>query len=142
MKGRILINRTDKIFYLFGWILYGLLALLSIIQHTTAFLLTDMPGNCSFRHVTGLFCPGCGGTHAIQALANGNLRDSFRYHPLILYTAACFAIFLILNTAAFGIRKKFPDKNFFVHFHVHYVYVGIGIIFLQWILKLSGFWWQ
>lgn len=123
-------NRVDKIFYAIGWGLFALLAAASLLQRNGVFTLTDIGMKCSFRHVTGLFCPGCGGTHAIMALAAGHLADSFLQHPLVPYTAACFAIFLVWNSAALLLRP-IP----YVHFHIRYVYVGIGIIFLQWFIK-------
>lgn len=138
-------NRTDKIFFALAWLLFGLLALAAVLQKTGLFSLTDIPAECSFRHVTGLYCPGCGGTHAIVALASGQLIRSFLYHPLVLYTAACFAIFTAWNSICCLYRlchKKrthaagpFRCFQHFAHFHILYVYVGIGIIFVQWIVK-------
>lgn len=131
-------NKTDNFFYITGWILYAMLAVLAILQYNHIFTLTDLPGTCSFRQATGLYCPGCGGTHAICALAGGKLLESFRYHPLVPYTAACFAIFLIINSIGLIAAKKRSASHrrpFLVHFHIAYVYVGIGIILLQWIVK-------
>lgn len=136
-------NRTDRIFYVIGWVLYSLLALTGILQTLDIFALTDIGMPCSFRQVTGLYCPGCGGTHALMALASGHLIESFCCHPLVPYTAACFAIFLLWNSIALMVQKikvrsKSPhllEKVPFVHFHIVFVYIGIGIIFLQWIVK-------
>jgi hypothetical protein len=126
-------NQTDKIFYFLGWILYIMLAAAAVLQKTGLFFLSDIPGKCSFRQVTGLYCPGCGGTHAIMALAGGHLIQSFLYHPLVPYTSLCFAVFLLWNSTATLFRKKhFP----YAHFHIAYVYAGIGILFLQWFVKL------
>lgn len=127
-------NHTDKIFFAIGGLLYGLLAITAILQKTDVFSLTEIPASCSFRHVTGLYCPGCGGTHAIVSLASGQVLDSFLYHPLVPYTAACFAIFLLWNSICLLIKNK-ADSVRFIHFHILYVYIGIGIIFLQWIVK-------
>lgn len=127
-------NRTDKFFYAFGWLLYALLAVLAFIQNTSIFRLTDIPMQCSFHQVTGMYCPGCGGTHAIMSLAAGDFIHSFLEHPLVLYTAACFALFLIWNTACL-LASKIHCTPHFVHFRFIYVYIGIGIIFLQWIIK-------
>jgi hypothetical protein len=39
---------------------------------------------CVFHHVTGLNCPGCGGTRAFFALVHGDLLRSIRYNPMTL----------------------------------------------------------
>lgn len=127
-------NRTDKFFYIFGWLLYALLAIIAFFQKTDIFRLTDIPAHCSFRQVTGLYCPGCGGTHAIMSLAAGHFIHSLFEHPLVLYTASCFAVFLLWNTACL-VAEKIHCTPHFVHFRFIYVYIGIGIIFLQWIVK-------
>lgn len=45
---------------------------------------------CLFHRLTGLYCPGCGGTRSIYALLTGQLLQSFYYHPIVLYTVVCF----------------------------------------------------
>jgi hypothetical protein len=37
---------------------------------------------CAFRWITGRPCPFCGLTHAVFALAHGNLAAALRYHAL------------------------------------------------------------
>jgi len=41
------------------------------------------PG-CPLRRLTGLYCPGCGGLRALQALARGHFVEAIRYNGLIL----------------------------------------------------------
>ena len=36
---------------------------------------------CGFRHLTGLPCPLCGGTHACAALAQGDLLAAWQANP-------------------------------------------------------------
>jgi hypothetical protein len=44
-------------------------------------LLLDTLGFCLVRHIFGIECPGCGMTHAVQAMLAGNPSASFRNHP-------------------------------------------------------------
>lgn len=50
---------------------------------------------CAFHSLTGLYCPGCGGTRAVRELLYGDLRMSFQYHPLVLYGAAVVLLELV-----------------------------------------------
>lgn len=45
-----------------------------------------------------LYCPGCGGTRAVIALAHGRLLRSFYYHPAVPVTAALAAVYMISQT--------------------------------------------
>ncbi|MGY0504877.1 DUF2752 domain-containing protein [Luteimonas sp. e5] len=38
---------------------------------------------CSFHALTGLWCPGCGGTRALHALAHGDVARALAYNPLV-----------------------------------------------------------
>lgn len=44
------------------------------------------PG-CGFRAVTGVPCPGCGGTHALAALGSGDFTAAWLSHPLLTVVA-------------------------------------------------------
>ena len=136
-------NQTDKIIYALGLAILGGLAVTGLLQVTGLFTLTDIGVPCTFRTVTGFYCPGCGGTHAVCALAVGHLWESVLYHPFVPYTAVCFLVFIVWNTIATAISrrnqrlfsKKGDGKVIFFHFHIAYVYVGLAILFLQWIIK-------
>ncbi len=41
------------------------------------------PG-CTFRRLTGLECPGCGGTRALRALISGEPWAALRHNPFII----------------------------------------------------------
>lgn len=148
-------NTIDRIFYFAGWMLYILLAAAALLQAADILILTDIGLPCSFRLLTGYFCPGCGGTHAITALAAGDLAASFLYHPFVPYTAFVFAVFVLWNTIALignyflsekathtKTQKRYRKKNIsrafpvpFLHFHVNFLYIGLAIIFIQWLVK-------
>lgn len=39
---------------------------------------------CVFHLLTGLQCPGCGGTRALHHLLHGRLAEAFRYNAMLL----------------------------------------------------------
>lgn len=71
---------------------------------------------CGLKSFFHLYCPGCGGTHALEELLQLHPIQSFLYNPLVLYMAGCllyyyvkFAVMLIKQhgNAFFTIRLSF-----------------------------------
>lgn len=54
---------------------------------------------CQFHALTGLYCPGCGGTRAVLCLLHGNLAAAFFYHPVVPYFFAIYLWFMASHTA-------------------------------------------
>lgn len=84
---------------------------------------------CLFYHLTGLYCPGCGGTRAIRYLLQGRFIKSVQYHPLVLYMAAVIWIEIMRWLRAK--KKKTPCQGYYEY----EVYAGIGIILVNWAVK-------
>lgn len=135
-------NQTDKIFYTVALVLMGGFILLAILQGTGTLLLTDLGFPCSFRLLSGYYCPGCGGTHAVCALAAGDLLTCAKEHAFVLYTAAGLSVFLLWNTFSTLYNRALQKTARPVvrllpvmHFYTAYIYIGISIILIQWIIK-------
>ena len=129
-------NSTDRIFYIMGLVLLGGLVMVEILAAAGVLTLTDLGFSCSFLSVTGLYCPGCGGTHAVCALAGGHLWQSFRYHPFVPYTGLLFLVFVVWNSLCTVVNKKTGGRKLpFFHFHTAWVYIGLAILLIQWIVK-------
>lgn len=86
---------------------------------------------CLFHLTTGLYCPACGGTRAVRALLRGNLKMSFQYHPIVLYMAAV----ILAEAASFVISKVTKNPRWYLGHETLFIYIGIGIIFVNWIFK-------
>lgn len=135
VEGEIL-KSIDKAFFIICLVLMVGLAVLAVLQSTGTLLLTDLGFPCSFRLVSGYYCPGCGGTHAVCALAAGDLITCAKEHAFVLYATFGIFIFLLWNTFSTIYNKKTGSAKIPVmHFYTAYIYVGIAIIFIQWIIK-------
>jgi hypothetical protein len=89
---------------------------------------------CSFRKISGLPCPGCGGTRAFYYLFQGDIRKSFLSHPVVLY--GIFAYFHFMGSYFY--RHHFPkagSEQREIHLEI-YIYIAVFIILLQWLVKI------
>ncbi|MCU1238280.1 MAG: hypothetical protein JWP63_6247 [Candidatus Solibacter sp.] len=75
----------------------GVILRVAAIAAAFAVLWTFTPPDlplCAFRWITGRACPLCGLTHAVFALAKGNIGAALHYHALsplaVLLIAAAF----------------------------------------------------
>lgn len=91
--------------------------------------LIHMP--CMFRLVTGLYCPGCGGTRAAKYLLTGQIGKSLQYHPLVLY----MAVVVILEVVSAWIARKTGKPERYLGHEKTFIYLGVGIILLNWVVK-------
>ena len=86
---------------------------------------------CIFRSVTGLYCPGCGLGHSVEALLSFHLPQALLYHPFFVYAAGFLLIYIVANAAGYVFaRRRFV-------FPIRGVFLWIGFIFLigNWILR-------
>lgn len=135
---------VNKVFYRIGIIFFIAASTIAILQNTGMIDLTAFLYPCLFHQLSGLYCPGCGGTRAVKALLEGELISCFLYYPFVFY---CFILYLLFMGSHTLERiqwkwqkhaKKSPHKNPFVRgldFNVIYVYLGILIILIQWMIK-------
>jgi len=65
----------------------------------------EMPP-CVFSTYLRIYCPGCGGTRAVEALLRGHLLESVWYHPIVLYTVLVFGGFMLTQgLERLGVRR-------------------------------------
>lgn len=121
----------EEIFYKLGKILFVIILVFAIAMWITDFEIISWLPKCEFLAVTGLYCPGCGGTRAVKCLLRGNLIRSFLYHPFVMYFAVGYTVFMVYEFC----KKHF--KIFHKVFPVEVVIcVGVGVLILQWIVKV------
>lgn len=84
---------------------------------------------CAFRALTGVACPSCGATRAVEALAGGNLLTAFSLNPLVVTGLLAFVIGGLL--APFWNRRvgRLPDLRGVVSVRVGLV----AVLFSNWV---------
>lgn len=91
----------------------------------------NFPYPCLFLSLSGFYCPGCGGTRALEALLHGKILLSLRYHPAVLYGAVIF--FGFMGTHTLEILQIGRARGW--KFHAWYLYAGIAIILGNWLVQ-------
>lgn len=86
---------------------------------------------CLFHTLTGLYCPGCGGTRAFKALIFGRPLLSFCYHPLVPYCAVA-AVWFFGSYILYWLTGK---EKYRVFLPARVIYVGIAIILINFLVK-------
>lgn len=109
---------------------------------------------CVFRGLTGLYCPGCGGTRSFIALLHGQFLRSLIYHPVVPYGAVLYLIYACRNLLALlaiafrrpGSSRRAKHLNAAagrwplkcargMAFHNGYLYGAVAIILVNWAVK-------
>ena len=74
---------------------------------TMEWLLSFLP-SCVFHSMTGLYCPGCGGTRAVLELMKGHVLQSLWYHPIVLYVVILYIRYLLEHIVRWISSGKYP----------------------------------
>ncbi|MBO4310642.1 MAG: DUF2752 domain-containing protein [Lachnospiraceae bacterium] len=86
---------------------------------------------CAVFKYLHIYCPGCGGTRSFNHFIHGNIIQSILCNPFVPYTYITYIVFMI-NTILVKTTKKIGFSSFPVTI---LIYAGIGILFLQWIIR-------
>ena len=98
---------------------YTLLILAILLPITVVFIylfMYDMndSGNalCSFRELTGLECPGCGGQRSIFFLLHGDILKALHYNAFFIIAAPFLSYFYYMAVRVYILGQKEQLKNF------------------------------
>lgn len=86
---------------------------------------------CVWWTVLGIYCPGCGGTRAFEALLQGHILQSLWYHPLVLYAAVLFGGFMLTHT----MERLHIWRIKGWKFHNWYLYGALAIVVINFLVK-------
>jgi hypothetical protein len=132
-KERTDINqKIENGFYITGWCFFAILLCCARWREQLSGILARYAMPCMFHAVTGLYCPGCGGTRAVFALLRGKLLTSFLYHPIVLYTVISGGWFMVSQTIE---RVSGRKRSWGMRFHEGYLWAALVIIVVQCLIK-------
>ena len=121
-------NDSDAVVYCIGLVSVFLVAAVYFIIRLSH-IIPDI--GCAFRRITGLYCPGCGGTRSFVYLIHGHIIKSLAYHPFVPYVFTIAIIFYVSQTVRF-ISK---GRTWAVHLGMPLIIPGAAIILLNWIVR-------
>lgn len=125
--------RVDTVFYNIGKVIWIPVFFAGIWFAQSGFAEFKDLFACDLQRISGLPCPGCGGTRAVYYLCLGNPVKSFMYHPAVLYGVFAYLHFMGLYFYRKHIAGTIENREILIP---NYMYVAIVVILLQWIVKI------
>ncbi|RDY32202.1 DUF2752 domain-containing protein [Lachnotalea glycerini] len=123
---------NDKMLYQIGLVLLILaLFTISLIYlfhiHYEIFLFP-----CLFHKLTGLYCPGCGGTRSVHALLHGHPLVSLQYNPIVVYCVCIYICYMFSNTIEILSKHKIKIG---MKYRDCYIMLGLILILIFFIIR-------
>lgn len=125
-------EKMDLYFYITGWIVVALIGAIAGIIYVCGTGWLEIVPPCAFHKITGLYCPGCGGTRAVFALCRGEIVRSIKFHPLVLYSVVCGGWFMISQSIQ---RISHNKIKIGMHFRDIYLWIALAIVIVNFIFK-------
>lgn len=119
-------------FYIAGWAFFAIVGVFFLLWKFTGFTISAYLPPCMFHMMTGLYCPGCGGTRAVYALLRGDILTSLFYYPFVLYAAVLGAWFMLSQTIERLSRHAIPIG---LRFRPLYLWIALAIIGANFLVK-------
>lgn len=125
-------RERDTQFYIVGWCAFALGGVACAIMAFTRLDLFRLMGPCVLHMLTGLYCPGCGGTRAVRALLAGQWVRSLVCHPIVPLTAILGGWFMVSQTI-----ERISRGRLKIGMHVRDVHLwgALGIIVVNFVVK-------
>lgn len=125
-------EKIERGLYVTGLCLLGMAGVIFLIWQMTPDFFRFLWTPCVFHTLTGLYCPGCGGTRAVGAFFKGKFLLSFGYHPIVLYGMVIYGWFLISHTIQNISRGK---CRLGMRYRDIYLWIALGIVIINTAVK-------
>ena len=121
---------TRPVLYLAILVLAGTAALKIYLSVRGRALSSFIPP-CIFHRVTGLYCPGCGGTRAVEALMGGRLVEALMFHPAVPYVFFGSLIFALSHL----LSRLLPGRIRGMRWRDPYAYTLAALLLLHMVVR-------
>jgi len=125
-------KKIEQAFYITGASLAGFALILYLMHRRTAFPFEKILMPCMFHKFTGLYCPGCGGTRAVEAFFKGKWILSFLYHPIVPYGGIIYAWYMGSHTVQMVSRGRIKIG---MHYRDAYLWIALGLTAANFFIK-------
>ena len=122
----------ENAFYIAGWLFLAVAGVLFLVWKFTGFTIGAYLPPCMFHAMTGLYCPGCGGTRAVYALLRGEVGMSLFYYPFVFYAAVLGTWFMVSQTIERLSRHTLPIG---LRFRPVYLWIALILILVNFFVK-------
>ena len=113
-------NRIIRHKKLFGMLMLGAVGLSLFVYFKDPFNGPILP--CVFNKVTGLYCPGCGMTRAVNSIMNFKFYQALRFNALVVIMPITLAAYYIAE------YNKWSQISKVIMFIMFIIVIGYGIL--------------
>ncbi|MBO4327280.1 MAG: DUF2752 domain-containing protein [Clostridia bacterium] len=90
---------------------------------------------CTFHEITGLYCPGCGGTRSLLRLLHLDIIGSILLHPVPVYLAALCINYVVRFIFAYLVPEKCPIRLKPPKIRLLYAIIFFGLFMTNFIVR-------
>lgn len=124
--------KTHKIYYYIALLLVLLFVLFLFIYHYNDFSFYGIRTDCGFKVLFHCYCPGCGGSRALDAFLHGKILTSALSHPAIITTFCLFMAYFLPATYTFLIKR---NGKLYYKFHAFSLWILLIVIVLHFVIR-------
>ncbi|MDR2948877.1 MAG: DUF2752 domain-containing protein [Dysgonomonas sp.] len=121
-------------------ILAILLPIVIFLVYYFIYNISENNGLCSFKEITGLECPGCGGQRSIYYLLHGDILQALHYNAFFILAAPFLLYFYYLGVRVYILKQERYLKSFvFSSYFAYSLLISVVVFFILRNIPISPF---
>ena len=122
---------TNKVIKIIFFLFLVILLISSILAYDYITVNYNLSIPCLINKCFGIYCPGCGLTHAANALLRLNFYEAFKYNALSIILLPALFIFLVVVIW----KLVFKKQDFVIKLNIFYLVVFVGILIIYGVIR-------